>query len=161
MASGIIVEAEAYLELDDGASHARFGRTGRSEVMFGEPGRSYVYFVYGMHYLFNAVTEEKGTAGAVLIRALEPVEGLQLMAERRGGRQSDLTNGPAKLCQALGIGRAQNDLDLCSSPLGIFSSECARGEEILASSRIGVAGSREEPYRFLLKGNPYVSKRPD
>lgn len=160
-AAGTIVETEAYLEREDGASHARFGRTRRSEVMFGAPGRSYVYFVYGMHYLFNAVTESEGTAGAVLVRALEPVVGLELMAGRRGGRETDLTCGPAKLCQSLGIGREQNDLDLSLGPLGIFGGHPARGMEVVVTTRIGVSESREEPYRFLMKGSPYVSTRPD
>lgn len=158
VASGIIVETEAYLDNGDGASHARFGKTPRSKIMFGNPGRAYVYFVYGMHYLLNAVTEEEGIAGAVLIRACKPVEGLKLMEVRRGrGSKKELMSGPGKLCQALGITTKQNEVDLAKGPLGIYRRQSKDCFKIETTARIGVVGSTEEPYRFLIKDCPYVS----
>lgn len=158
-AAGIIVETEAYLGQADEASHARFGRTGRSRIMFGPPGRAYVYFIYGMHYMFNVVTEPAGTAGAVLIRALKPTEGLELMARRRGGAAVGLPAcGPARLTRALGISLEQNGDDLTAGPLGIWDRKPGSDIEINATPRIGVVGSREHPWRFVMKGNPHVSK---
>lgn len=155
--SGIIVETEAYLERGDLASHARFGRTERSRVMFGPPGYAYVYFVYGMHYMFNIVTEKEHTAGAVLVRALEPVDGVDLMAARRGTDKS-LANGPARLCQAMAISLRQNARDLTGGPLGAWRRKEYRDTEVEVTPRIGVGGSVEEPYRYLVKGNPHVSR---
>jgi DNA-3-methyladenine glycosylase len=155
--SGIIVETEGYLEHEDEASHARFGRTQRSAIMFGHPGIAYVYFVYGMHYMFNVVTETDEAAGAVLVRALEPVDGLDLMAARRG-RKVNLTNGPDRLCQALAIARDQNGADLSAGPLGIWRRKSYDDIEVEVTPRIGVCGSVDEPYRYLVKGNPHVSK---
>lgn len=125
--------------------------------MFGHPGVAYVYFVYGMHFMFNVVTEEHATAGAVLIRALEPVEGVELMARRRG-RSRDLSNGPARLCQALGIDLSLNGSDLTRGPLGIWRRKTYDDKEVVTTPRIGVVGSADEPYRFCVKGNPYVSR---
>lgn len=125
--------------------------------MFGHPGIAYVYFVYGMHYMFNVVTERDRAAGAVLVRALEPVEGLDLMTLRRG-RATDLTSGPARLCQALSINREQNGADLSAGPLGIWRRKSYDDKEVEITPRIGVCGSHEEPYRYLVKGNPHVSK---
>ncbi len=156
-ASGVIVETEGYLEQGDMASHARFGPTRRNSVMFGRPGVAYVYFVYGMHYLFNVVTEEESTAGAVLVRALEPVEGGSLMESRRGGRKG-LADGPAKLCVALGIDLRQNGADLTDGPLGIWRKRRYADEEVVTAPRIGVGGSEMEPYRFYVRNNPYVSR---
>jgi DNA-3-methyladenine glycosylase len=154
----MIVETEAYLGDGDYASHARFGQTRRSRVLFGPPGLAYVYFIYGMHYLFNVVTESAGVAGAVLIRALEPQDGADLMAARRGrGELLKLTRGPARLCQALAIGLENNEADLTRGPLGIWRGESSPGLEVMATPRIGVSGSKEELYRYLVKGNPYVS----
>lgn len=155
--SGVIVETEGYLEHGDEASHARFGRTQRSSVMFGPPGVAYVYFVYGMHHMFNIVTEKEHVAGAVLVRALEPVEGIGLMAERRGSER-DLAGGPARLCQALAITLEQNGLDLTAGPLGVWRRKAYKDNEVEVTPRIGVVGSVEEPYRYLVKGNPHVSK---
>ena len=110
--SGMIVETEAYLSRSDSASHAYKGQTPRNSVMFGPAGRAYVYFIYGMHYMFNVVTEEKGSPGAVLIRAVEPLNGLHEMQVRRKKTGRDLTNGPAKLCQAMAIDKFLNGWDL-------------------------------------------------
>jgi DNA-3-methyladenine glycosylase len=139
------------------ASHARFGRTTRNAVMFGQPGFAYVYFVYGMHFMFNVVTEEHGRAGAVLIRALQPVEGAAVMADRRR-RSEDLANGPAKLCQAMEIDLRQNGADLTRGPLGIWRRNAYGPEEVVSAPRIGVVGSVHEPYRYYVKDNPHVSR---
>jgi DNA-3-methyladenine glycosylase len=156
----MIVETEGYLEHGDLASHARFGPTERSRVMFGRPGRSYVFFIYGMHYMFNAVTEPEGRAGAVLVRALEPAEGLEVMKERRRRPAGDeLTNGPARLYQALDITLEQNQADLTSGPLGIWKDRSFPDSEVIVTPRVGVVGSTEEPYRFAVKGNSNVSGR--
>lgn len=156
----MIVETEAYLEHGDLASHARFGPTERSRVMFGRPGRSYVFFIYGMYHMFNTVTEAEGTAGAVLIRALEPLEGLEVMKERRRRPSGkDLANGPGRLCQALAITIEQNQVDLTRGPLGIWEHVSFYDSDVVATPRVGVVGSTEEPYRFAVKGNPNVSGR--
>ena len=158
-AGGMIVETEGYLGPGDPASHARFGPTPRSKIMFGIPGAAYVYFIYGMHYMFNVVTDTSGTAGAVLVRALEPRYGLDVMEVRR--RMDDrmlLTSGPARLCQALAINVEQNGADLCSGPLGIEKHVSFADEEVETTPRIGVVESAGEPYRFLVKGNRYVSR---
>lgn len=154
----MIVETEAYLGDGDYASHARFGPTRRSRVLFGPPGLAYVYFIYGMHCLFNVVTESDGVAGAVLVRALEPLDGTDLMAARRGrGELLELTRGPARLCQALAIELEMNEADLSRGPLGIWRGDSLPGSMVLKTTRIGVTGSKEELYRYLVKGNPYVS----
>lgn len=160
--SGIIVETEGYLEHGDMASHARFGPTDRSSVLFGPPGHAYVYFVYGMHYMFNVVTERDETAGAVLVRALEPLVGIELMSRRRGvapDGKANLTRGPALLCQALGITLEKNRADLGAGPLGIYAMRSHQDPDVMNTPRIGVCGSREELYRCVVKGNPYVSGR--
>src|SRR5947209_4166821 len=113
--SGIIVETEAYVGEDDSAAHSFHGRTARTAIMYGAPGHAYVYFTYGMHWMLNIVTEPAGFPAAVLIRAIEPDEGLPIMQSRRGPRAAParLTDGPAKLAQALGIDKALNGHDLC------------------------------------------------
>jgi len=125
--------------------------------MFGRPGVAYVYFIYGMHYMFNVVTEPEGSAGAVLVRALEPVEGVDLM-KARTGRASALADGPAKLCQALAIDLSQNGQDVTRGALGIWRRKSFKESEVEVTPRIGVGGSCEEPYRFIVKGNPHVSR---
>lgn len=161
--SGLIVEVEAYIGEDDAACHAARGRTPRNEVMYGPPGHAYVYFIYGMHHCLNVVTEEKGFPAAVLIRALEPLEGLEIMRRHRPGRpDGELTNGPAKLCQALAIGRGFNGVDLCTSEsLFIKEGRTVAQEEIEASPRIGIKADKvavSVPWRFYLRGNDFVSR---
>jgi len=151
--SGLICETEAYRGADDEASHA-YRRTARSEIMYGPAGRAYVYFIYGMHYCLNAVTEEDAQPGAVLLRAILPEEGLEVMRERRGHPpDSRLTDGPGKLCQALAIGLEQNGLDLVTdSGLFIEEGRPAPDAAVLITKRIGVRGSadaRSRPWRFV------------
>jgi DNA-3-methyladenine glycosylase len=158
---GRIVETEAYVGPHDLACHAARGRTARTEVMFGRAGYAYVYFIYGVYYCLNVVTEEVDHASAVLIRALEPVEGIELMKERRRtGETRNLASGPGKLCQAFAIDKALNGADVCGSVLYVED----HGEpppKISARPRIGVdyAGKwKNKPWRFLIRGNEFVSK---
>jgi DNA-3-methyladenine glycosylase len=156
--SGKIVETEAYIGFKDPASHAYRGMTPRNEVMFGDPGYAYVYLTYGMHHCLNLVTEKKGYPAAVLIRALQPAEGIELMKKRRGRQNfKNLTSGPAKLCQALGIDRNLNGADLCSDI--IFVED--RGEvveRIASSSRIGINEGKKKNWRFFIEKNEFVSR---
>jgi DNA-3-methyladenine glycosylase len=156
--SGKIVETEAYDGFKDPASHAYRGMTPRNEVMFGAPGYAYVYLTYGMHHCLNLVTERKGYPAAVLIRALEPVDGVELMKRRRRRKKlRDLTSGPAKLCQALGVDRRLNQADLLSDI--IFVED--RGEVpggTTRSSRIGVNDGKEKNWRFFIKSSEFVSR---
>ncbi|MFQ5611010.1 MAG: DNA-3-methyladenine glycosylase [Anaerolineae bacterium] len=162
---GRIVETEAYVGREDTACHAHKGRTARTEVMFGPAGHSYVYFVYGLHHLCNIVTEGAGFPAAVLLRAVEPLEGLEFMQQRRGGEQLDraLTNGPAKLCQAFGIGLSLNKLDVTrGQQLWLEAGAPPADREIAAGPRIGIGYAarkdRLAPWRFWLKNNPFVSR---
>ncbi len=154
--AGVITETEAYQGPEDRACHAyRGARTPRNEMLYGQPGRSYVYFCYGMHYLFNVVTMEEGTPHGVLVRSLEPVTGLGLMLERRQGR-TPLTQGPGRLCQAMGIGRSQNGVDLHGHRLFIAYPPPGLVPEfsVEATPRIGVdyAGeAKDYPWRFVLQ----------
>ena len=161
--SGRIVEVEAYIGEDDAACHAACGRTPRNEVMYGPPGHAYVYFIYGMHHCLNVVTEEEGFPAAVLVRAIEPLEGLEIMRRHRPGKpDGELTNGPAKLCQALAINRSFNGVDLCTSEtLFIEKGQRMTEEEIATSPRIGIKAdelARSVPWRFYLKGSAFVSR---
>jgi DNA-3-methyladenine glycosylase len=158
---GRIVETEAYIGPHDLACHASHGRTPRTEVMFGPAGHAYVYFVYGVHYMLNLVTEAFNHPAAVLIRALEPIDGIELMQTRRKTeKRRDLCSGPGKLCQAFAIDRSLNAADLCGDTIHIDD----RGESIpklLAKPRIGVdyAGKwKDKPFRFLARGNEFVSR---
>lgn len=160
--SGLIVETEAYIGEDDKACHASRGRTPRTEVMYGLPGHAYIYFIYGMYHCFNVVTEGEGFPAAVLIRALEPLEGLEWMRRHRPGRPDDqLSNGPGKLCAALAIDRTLNGVDLCTSQIFfIEEGRTVADEEIATSPRIGIRSdevARSRPWRFYIKGNPCVS----
>lgn len=163
--SGRIVEAEAYRGEEDLACHAKAGRTRRTEVMYGPPGVAYVYFTYGMHWMLNVVTEKEGFPAAILIRAVEPIEGIEVMRRLRGMNEvSLLCKGPGRLTQAMAIQKAENGLDFCqeTSSLRIESGIEPKTREIGASPRIGL-GRTPEPWlskrwRFYLKGNSFVSK---
>jgi DNA-3-methyladenine glycosylase len=162
--SGRIVEVEAYFGTDDPAAHSFVGKTARNAVLFGPPGFAYVYFIYGMYYCLNVSCEPDGEAGGVLIRALEPVEGLATMAKLRklptNPKPQMLTSGPGKLCQALDITRAaHNGLDVTSSSSGLhIEDDGYRPESILATPRIGIRLAAERPARFLIEGNKFVSR---
>ncbi|MHC1768496.1 MAG: DNA-3-methyladenine glycosylase [Verrucomicrobiia bacterium] len=166
LCGGPIVEAEAYLA-DDPACHAFGGRTPRNQVMWGRPGLAYVYFIYGNHYCVNAVCRPEGIAEAVLIRAIEPAIGVDLMLTNRPGRTlRELVNGPGKLCEALQITREFDGADLTDpeSPLIIAENPelaaflSARGP-LLASRRIGISKAADLPLRFYLKGSSFPSKK--
>lgn len=155
---GRIVETEAY-DQHDAASHSYKGRTPRTEIMFGPAGFLYVYFAYGMHYCCNVVTGAKGQGSAVLIRALEPLEGEDRMRFNRGDRTGQpLTNGPAKLCQALQIDKGLNGHDLRNAPLQLELRPAVRQTDMVQTTRIGITRAKDVPWRFYLAGNQYVSK---
>jgi DNA-3-methyladenine glycosylase len=158
--SGIIMETEAYLGPDDAASHARHGPLSKAAPMFGPPGHAYVYFTYGMHYCMNCVTEGEGSGTGVLIRALEPDEGIDVMRKRRGGKISGvgLTNGPGKLCQALRIDTSLNKEPLTGERLWIEKGPPAR--KILMTARVGIAQGRESHLRFYDANSAAVSSHP-
>ncbi|MEJ7813484.1 MAG: DNA-3-methyladenine glycosylase, partial [Gemmatimonadaceae bacterium] len=162
LASGRIVETEAYLGPDDPACHAVSGRTARTEHLFGPPGRAYVYLIYGMHWCFNAVTREEGHGSAALVRALEPLEGVELMrARRRGPRHDrDLTNGPAKLCEALAITREHDGLSLVRSTLTIRRGAEVPGRDVVVTPRIGITRAADWPLRYFVAGSDCVSRTP-
>jgi DNA-3-methyladenine glycosylase len=158
--AGVIVETEAYHDSEP-ASHAFVGLTPRTRVLFGPPGRAYVYFSYGVHALLNAVCEPEGVGAAVLIRALEPVRGIELMRARRGGLPDEqLCSGPGKLTQALGVTLVDNDTDLAQGPVSIRAREPGWQEpEIVAGPRIGISKATELPWRLYVAGNRHVSGR--
>lgn len=157
---GIIVETEAYLGLDDAASHAYRGVTKRNQVMFGPPGHAYVYFIYGMYECVNTVTEPSGTAGAVLIRALEPLLGIELMHARRPRAKGlhDLASGPGKLTIALGITRILNGADVTKGALVVRDRRVVEPFEIAAGPRIGISKNADPLLRFTIAGNKFVSR---
>jgi DNA-3-methyladenine glycosylase len=180
---GMIVEVEAYLGLKDPASHTYHGKTKRNEVMFKQGGHLYVYFTYGMHFCANVVTEEEGIGHAVLIRAIEPVKGIETMRKNRGFEklynkapalliigaeralgstkkksELNLTNGPAKFCQAFNIVREQNGIDLLGDDIYLTEGISIKKPQILSSQRIGITQGKEKKWRFYLKGNEYISK---
>ncbi len=158
--TGRVVEVEAYRGRDDPASHAFRGKTPRNRVMFGEAGKAYVYFVYGFHHCLNVKTERRGIGGAILIRALEPLEGIELMRKNRGKEElTELANGPGKLTQALKIDGRLNGEDLVRSERLFL----ARGNddavfEIRDSSRIGIDRGLEFRWRYFIGGNQFVSR---
>ncbi|MFP6619211.1 MAG: DNA-3-methyladenine glycosylase [Pirellulaceae bacterium] len=157
--AGMIVEVEAYLPQRDPACHTYRGKTPRNEVMFGPPGRAYVYSIHA-RYCLNAVTESRGQGGAVLIRAVEPILGMELMQIRRGQVKSrELTRGPARLCEAFGLDRRFNGLDLTGSrALWLTRArKCQKSLRIMRSARIGVTEPRHRCLRFFLADNEYVS----
>jgi len=154
--SGIIIETEAYCGKKDSACHAYRGKTLRNAVLFGPPGHAYVYFTYGMHYLLNMVTEKEGSPCGVLIRAIEPLTGLPEMQAARSRHGKELTNGPAKLCQALGINKSFNSWDLTKGKdLWVEDYQTVGARSILSTPRIGIdyaaKKDREALWRFLIK----------
>lgn len=161
---GRIVEVEAYAGADDPGSHAHRGPTPRTEVMFGPPGRLYVYFSYGMHWCANVVCHEPGVAGAVLLRAVAPVSGVEAMraARPRARRDRDLTSGPARLTQALGIDGSFGGADLVTADRGVHLADDGVGPEVapVASTRIGLSRGEDLPWRWYVPGDPHVSGRP-
>ena len=160
MTSGIIVETEAYLSSDDPASHAARGKTPRTAIQWGQPGFTYVYLIYGMHHCMNIVSDQIGTAGCVLLRAIEPIEGITTMRKRRPRAKTkiDLCNGPGKLTAALGVKRQHHAVDLTQTLLSIYDHKEQRNFDVSVSSRIGLKEGVELPYRFYIKDNPCVSK---
>ena len=171
---GKIVEVEAYLGEKDPASHAYNGKTKRNEVMFWNGGHLYVYFTYGMHFCSNVVTEQEGIGHAVLLRAVEPIGGLEVMARNRhitlkaerdksqrdkprGGKQN-LCNGPAKLCEAFAIEREENGVDLCGDEIWIAEVKRRHTQQTVSrSTRVGITRGKQHQWRFFLRNNPYVS----
>lgn len=156
---GRIVETEAYYgnqDVKDPASHAFSGETERNRVMFGPAGRSYVYICYGIHHMLNVTTGEEGVPGAILIRAVEPLNGIEKMKENRGitdGQQ--LCNGPGKLCEAFGITKQHNDIDITTGSLRIGGQ--AAVENVIQTTRIGISEGTDLELRFYERGNPHVS----
>jgi DNA-3-methyladenine glycosylase len=158
--AGIIVETEAYLGGEDLASHSAAGITNRTRVIFGPPGHAYVYLSYGMHECLNIVAEPEGSAGCILIRALEPLAGLDIMRERRPKARSDrdLASGPGKLTRALAITRAHNGADMTRGDLVVRAPAVAAAFEIEVTPRIGITKCVDLPLRFIVKGNDFVSR---
>lgn len=162
-ASGRIVETEAYIGEHDLACHAAAGRTRRTEPLYGAPGIAYVYFIYGMYWCFNAVTRGEGEPSAVLVRALEPLSGIDLMRDRRGPRvrgDVNLTNGPGKLCQALGISKEHNGHPLRQLPLLIRRGAPIPRAAVTVTPRIGISQSADWPLRWFVTDSPFVSRTP-
>ena len=155
---GKIVETEAYLK-DDPGSHSHNGMSKRNEHMFGREGIAYVYLIYGMYHCFNVVTNKEGVGEAVLIRALEPVEGIELMKKKRKvSKEKDLCSGPGKLCIAMGIEKKHSSLCLKESHLKLVKKKNKKFE-IFETTRIGLSQGKDLPYRFYIKGNEFVSKK--
>jgi DNA-3-methyladenine glycosylase len=164
--AGTIVECEAYVQ-GDSTNHAFRGRTPRNTPMFDRPGTAYVYFTYGMHFCLNLVTEDEGVGTAVLLRAIEPTEGVEVMRARRGPRPAgrDLCRGPARLCVALGVDRAINGIDTCAPDALVFVEQGAPVPDaaVAMGPRVGVVGRPHDvqaPLRFFLAGSPFVSPGP-
>ncbi len=160
--SGRIVETEAYIGEHDPACHAAARMTDRTRWLYGPPGTAYVYFIYGVHWCFNAVTRAAGEPGAVLVRAIEPVSGIEAMRHRRPAARADrdLTNGPGKLCAALGIDGRHNGLRLDRLPLRIRAGEPVPDSNVMVSPRIGITKAADWPLRWYIADSPYVSKAP-
>jgi DNA-3-methyladenine glycosylase len=158
-AGGVIVETESY-ERDDPACHAYVGLTARTATIFGPPGHAYVYLSYGIHSLLNAVCEPDGTAAAVLIRALEPTRGIELMRARRGRPElRELCSGPGKLTVALGVGLELNGAPLYRPPFGIHPrADGWRGVEVATGPRVGITKAVERPWRFCAAGSRFISR---
>ncbi len=155
-----IVETEAYIGPEDPACHAAAGRTKRTEHLFGPPGRSYVYFIYGMYWCFNAVTREAGHGAAVLIRAVHPMDGIDLMRARRptARRDRDLTNGPGKLCLAMDIVGSMSGASLRTGPVVIRAGDEVADADVEVTPRVGITKAADWPLRFLVRDDPFVSR---
>jgi DNA-3-methyladenine glycosylase len=160
LAAGRIVETEAYLGAHDPACHAVVGRTPRTYWLFGPPGVAYVYRIYGAHWCFNAVTREEGHGSAVLIRAVEPLVGLELMRARRPTARSDrdLTSGPGKLCAALGITGEHDGRPLDRPPLSIHRGLAVPDDAVAVTPRIGITRAADWPLRWLVRESPFISR---
>lgn len=164
--SGKIVEVEAYDGDVDQASHTYIGKTKRNEIMFGEGGYFYVYFTYGAHFCCNVVTGREGHGTAVLIRGIEPLEGVETMIRNRFGRKLlkdreifNLTSGPGKICSAFNITKKEYGLDLTAGSVYILDRPKVKKDNIIVAKRIGIKKSVDLPWRFYLKDNPFVSKK--
>lgn len=156
--AGTIVEAEAYRGGADWASHAYRGKTRRNEVMFGEPGHAYVYFTYGNHWMLNLTVEKEGTPAAVLLRAIEPTEGMGLMKRNRGVQDDrDVASGPGKLTKALAVTGALNGKDVTTSDV-LFVEDRLGHTKIGRSTRVGISSGDWQEWRFFVEGNRFVSK---
>lgn len=157
--AGRIVETEAYLQYGDEACHAWRGKTARNAMMFCDTGTLYVYFTYGNHYMLNIVTEPEGTAGAVLIRAMEPLDGIAFMQQQRNTEKlTNLMSGPGKLTQALAIERSCNGRSLFDGEFFVADAPSVPSHQIGTSGRIGISRSTDLPWRKFIIGNPHVSK---
>ena len=163
---GKIVEVEAYHGDFDEAAHSFKGKTKRTEIMFEAGGYLYVYFTYGVHYCCNVVTGKKGQGTAVLIRAIEPISGIDKMIKNRFGRKLknekeiiNLTSGPGKICQAFNINKSHSGIDLTGDKIFILEGEKIKKQDIGVSRRIGISKSVELPWRFFIKNNPYLSRK--
>jgi len=163
---GKIVEVEAYEDKVDEASHAFRGLTKRNKEMFGPAGRLYVYFIYGNHFCCNIVCDKEGIGSAILIRGLEPIDGVEVMAERRFNRTElthkqflNLSNGPGKICKALNISKIENGIDLCGEEIFLAEGEKVSPKNVVQSSRIGINKSTELLWRYFIKDNPFVSSK--
>lgn len=153
-----IVETEAYDQADE-ASHTFHGRTARNDAMFKSAGHMYVYFTYGMHHCCNVVCGPEGFGSGVLIRAVEPIEGIETIEARRGMRGVNVTNGPGKVCQALGIDRRLSGHDLSQPPVRLIKNPALESNKITTGPRIGISKAVHELRRFYIMDNPYVSKK--
>ena len=160
VSGGVIVEAEAYICAIDPAAHGYLKMTPRTRVMYGPPGRAYIYFNYGMHWALNISSEPDGTGAAILLRAIQPTVGLDLIRQRRGESMPlrDLARGPGRICAALGLGKDELGLPFTGDTLWLEDEPALPPNAVIASSgRIGITKAIELPWRFYLAGNPYVS----
>ncbi|MCF8259894.1 MAG: DNA-3-methyladenine glycosylase [Melioribacteraceae bacterium] len=157
--SGSIVEVEAYHGAFDEAAHTFRGKTKANEIMFDEGGKLYVYFIYGMYFCCNIVTGKKDEGSAILIRGIEPISGTKcMMVNRSKSELKNLTNGPGKICQAFGITKSDNGTDLLGDDMYLLDTPTVSSDNIVQTTRIGISKSKDLPWRFYIKNNPFVSK---
>lgn len=165
--SGKIVEVEAYKGSIDEAAHTFRGKTKRNEIMFEEGGFLYVYFTYGAHFCCNVVAGRKDEGDAALLRAIEPIEGIDIMAANRGFDSAEisdkvlknLTSGPGKICQALNIARKDNGTNLLGDEIYLLNAAAVKEDDVVVCKRVGITRAVDFPWRFYIKNNPYVSKK--